>query len=57
MSKISTYSNEIISFTVMLLMLVAIIAGQVDAEAYQLASMGAADASPAEISHFRLEDE
>jgi hypothetical protein len=41
----------------MLLMLVALISGQVNERAYQLASLNAADAEAARISHFRLEDE
>jgi len=57
MSKLSPYINEIISFIVMLLMLVALIAGQANARAYQLAALGAADAEKVRISHIRLEDE
>jgi len=57
MSKLSPYINEIISFIVMLLMLVALVSGQANARAYQLASLNAADAEDGRISHFRLEDE
>ena len=57
MSKLSPYINEIISFIVMLLMLVALIAGQANSGAYQLAALGAADAEEVRISHIRLEDE
>ena len=57
MSKLSPYVNEIVSFIVMLLMLVALVAGQTNARAYQLAALGAADAEVVRISHFRLEDE
>ena len=56
MNKLSPYLNEIISFIVMLLMLVALISGQMNAQAYKLASLDAAEAEGAEISHFRLED-
>ena len=57
MNKLSPYINEIVSFSVMLLMLVALVAGQANAQAYQLAASGAADAEVVRISHFRLEDE
>jgi len=57
MSKLSPYVNEIISFIVMLLMLVALVSGQANEQAYQLASLDAADANAVEVSHFRLEDE
>jgi hypothetical protein len=57
MSKLSPYINEIISFIVMLLMLVALVSGQANARAYQLASLSEADAEGDRISHFRLEDE
>jgi len=57
MSKLSPYINEIVSFIVMLLMLVALVAGQANARAYQLAALGAADAEVVRISHFRLEDD
>jgi len=57
MSKLSPYINEIVSFIVMLLMLVALISGQVNEQAYKLASLDAADAEAARVSHFRLEDE
>ncbi len=57
MNRLSPYVNEMISFIVMLLMLVALISGQVNEQAYKLASLDAADAEAVEISHFRLEDE
>ncbi len=57
MNKLAPYVNEIVSFIVMLLMLVALVSGQVNAQAYKLASLEAADADAVEISHFRLEDE
>ena len=57
MSKLSPYVNEIISFLVMLLMLVALISGQLNATAYQLAAAEAAGDEGARISQFRLEDE
>ena len=57
MNKLSPYVNEIVSFVVMLLMLVALISGQANEQAYKLASLDAADAEALEISHFRLEDE
>ena len=57
MSRLSPYINEIISFIVMLLLLVALISGQVNASAYQLASLDAASDEAAKISHVRLEDE
>ena len=57
MSKLSPYINEIVSFIVMLLMLVALVSGQMNEQAYKLASLDAADVEAASISHFRLEDE
>ena len=57
MSKLSSYLNEIISFIVMLLMLAALISGQVNAAAYKLAAAEAATDEAAHVSHFRLEDE
>ena len=57
MSKLSQYLNEFISFIVMLLMLVALVSGQANANAYHLASLNAADAEVVRSSHFRLEDE
>ncbi len=57
MSKLSPYINEIISFIVMLLMLVALVAGQANAQAYQLAALDAASDEVVRASHFRLEDE
>jgi len=57
MSKLSPYINEIISFLLMLLMLVALVSGQANAGAYQRASLDAAHAEDSRISYFRLEDE
>ena len=54
MSKLSTYLNEIISFVIMLLLLAALISGQLHAKELQVA---AAHDAPAETSHIRLEDE
>ena len=50
MSKLSSYVNEFVSFLVMILLLAALISGQIDARTEQLAS--AAD-DAAEISHVR----
>lgn len=57
MSRLSPYINEIISFIVMLLLLVALVSGQINASAYQLASLDAAGDEASKISHVRLEDE
>ena len=57
MRKLSAYVNEIISFIVMLLMLVALISGQLNAATYQLAAAEAAGDEATRISQFRLEDE
>lgn len=57
MSKLSPYINEIVSFIVMLLMLVALVAAQANARDIRLAALHAADDEGARISHFRLEDE
>ncbi len=57
MNKLSAYVNEIISLIVMLLMLVALISGQLNAATYQLAAAEAAGDDTAHISQFRLEDE
>jgi len=54
MSKLSSYINELLSFVVMLLLLAALISGQLNAQAARLAS---ADREAADISHIRLEDE
>ena len=54
MSKLSSYVNELLSFVVMLLLLAALISGQLNAQAAKLASV---DSEAAEISHIRLEDE
>ncbi len=57
MNKLSAYINEIISLIVMLLMLVALISGQLNAATYQLAAAEAAGDEATRISQFRLEDE
>ncbi len=57
MNKLSAYVNEIISLIVMLLMLVALISGQLNAATYQLAAAEAAGDDTAQFSQFRLEDE
>jgi hypothetical protein len=54
MSKLSSYVNEIISFVVMLLLLAALISGQLSA---QVGGLAAADGKAADISLVRLEDE
>ena len=54
MSKLSPYVNEIISFVVMLLLLVALVSSQLGNPALQLA--GASDDN-AETTHIRLEGE
>lgn len=54
---ISAHINEIISFIVMLLMLVALVSGQLNAATYQLAAAKAAGDEAARISQVRLEDE
>ena len=54
MSKLSAYVNEFISFVVMLLLLAALISGQLNSQAMKIAS---ADEDRVEISHIRLEDE
>jgi archaellum component FlaG (FlaF/FlaG flagellin family) len=57
MTKLLPYVNEIISFVVMLLLVAALVSGQMNAQAYKLASLEAAADDRAEVSHFRLEDE
>ncbi len=57
MSKLSPYVNEIVSFVVMFLMLVALVAGQTNSRAYQLAALDAAHDEVLKSPHFRLEDE
>jgi hypothetical protein len=57
MSKLSSYTNEIISLFVMLLLLAALVSGQVNARAYELASSDAAHADTARAIHVRLKDE
>ena len=54
MSKLSLYINEIISFVVMLLLLAALVSGQLNSRAM---NMAAVDDDRVEISHIRLEDE
>jgi archaellum component FlaG (FlaF/FlaG flagellin family) len=54
MSKLSTYVNEFISFVVMLLLLAALISGQLNSQAMKIAAV---DDDRVEISHIRLEDE
>lgn len=54
MTKLSAYINELISLAVMLLLLAALVSGQLNAGTARLA---AATDEPAEISHVRLEDE
>ena len=57
MSKLSAYVNEIVSFIVMLLMLVALVSGQLNAAAYKVAAAEAAGEEAARISHFRHQRE
>ena len=57
MSKLSAYANEIVSLIVMLLMLVALVSGQLNAATYKLAAAEAAGDEATQISQFRLEDE
>jgi hypothetical protein len=54
MSKLSSYINELVSFAVMLLLLAALISGQMNAGAAKLAAVSD---ETTEISHVRLEDE
>lgn len=54
MSKFSVYVNEFIGFVVMLLLLAALISGQINSPAMNIM---AADDDRAEISRIRLEDE
>lgn len=54
MSKLSSYVNELISFAVMLLLLAALISGQLNDRAAKLA---AADGEVTRSSLIRLEDE
>ena len=54
MSKLSVYVNEFIGFVVMLLLLAALISGQLNSHAMKVVAAG--DDRP-EISHIRLEDE
>ena len=54
MSKLSAYVNEFISFVVMLLLLAALISGQLNSQAMKIAAV---DDDRPEISHIRLEDE
>jgi len=57
MSKMSSYVNEIVGFIIMMLMLVALVAGQANAPAYKLAALNAAHDEAARVSHIRLEDD
>ena len=57
MSKLSSYLNEIVSLFVMLLLLVALVSGQLNAATYQLAVAETASDETTQISQFRLEDE
>jgi len=54
MSKLSSYINEFVSLAVMLLLLAALVSGQLNTGAARLAAVSD-DAT--EISHVRLEDE
>lgn len=54
MSRLSLYLDEIIGFVVMLLLLAALVSGQMNSQAMKLA---AADDDNAEISLIRLEGE
>jgi len=54
MSKLSPYLNEIISLVVMLLLLAALISGQINNRAMNMAGV---DDGSAEVSHVRLDDE
>jgi hypothetical protein len=58
MTRLSAYGNEIVSFIVMLLLIVALVAGQVGATEHALAPhVGDENAVVAETSHIRLENE
>jgi len=60
MSKTVPYINEIVSLTVMLLMVIALVAGQADATIQKEVRADAAMAEAElmdEFSHVRLEDE
>ena len=57
MSKLSSYVNEMISFVVMLLLLAALVSGQISAPAFKLAGVEAAADDRIEVRNFRLEDE
>ena len=57
MSKLSPYVNEIVSLFVMLMLLIALVSGQMNAQAYKVASLDAAHEEAVKASHFRLEDE
>ncbi len=54
MNRLAPYVNEIVSFVVMLLLIVALVAGQSNAREIALA---AAENNSAEAPHIRLEDE
>jgi archaellum component FlaG (FlaF/FlaG flagellin family) len=57
MIKLSSYVNEIISFVVMLLLLAALVTGQVNAQAYKLAALDSGADDRTEVRNVRLEDE
>ncbi len=57
MNRLSPYVNEIISFVVMLLLLAALVSGQMNAQAYKLASVDDAVGDRTEVRHIRLQDE
>ena len=57
MTRLSPYVNEIISFVVMLLLLAALVSGQMSAQAFKLAAVEPAADDRIEVRSFRLEDE
>ena len=57
MSRLSPYVNEIISFVVMMLLLAALVSGQMSAQAFKLAAVESAADDRIEVRNFRLEDE
>ena len=57
MNKLAPYINEIVGLFVMLLLLVALVSGQVNARVYELASLDAGYGDPARTSHVLVEDE
>ena len=54
MSRLSAWINELVSFVVMLLLLAALVSGQLNAGSTRLAE---ASDETTKISHVRLEDE